>query len=510
MRDQIKRKILPLFLSIALAAGGTAVLLSGGAKAALASETEEETVTEAAEPAEPETTDSETDEGTVTIEEPSQETEDPVEAEDPDGTEDNTVAEQSAQEEELSEEEIYEETLEDTFTEEADPEDFYEEEASVTETDSYEEDSEGEEEDPFYIGTEEAQEYPEEETEEGEEEPEEEVPQFAGESGTTDFETLPLLDLSTEELKFCAFCAGKDLGKTQTAVLFAYMKAYNGSVDAAANDGAGILPAAGLTEADYAAWCKEKEAEAEDIRNQLAYVYSAFFKGAENADTKDRFLSIFRKTDDVKTAAAALYRAVSARGISLPYSKTDITETIIPEARRYLELFRLGGEKREGTAGVAYYCQGNYANVPYDEGTVADSGCGITAFSMAASELTGLNLGPEVVASWAYANGVNTVTNWGAYWWLAQRFGIDFDGQYAGNFDLAVEALKEGKLVIVSLRQDGFFTTSPEGHYILLTGVDADGRISVNDPASYERSVYGPFEYSAIFGSCLQYWIFGR
>ncbi len=350
---------------------------------------------------------------------------------------------------------------------------------------------------------------PDKDKDEKEDEEKEKKPQFAGESGTTDFATLPLLDLSPEELKVCSYCRKKNLGETQTAVLLAYLRARSGSLDASAEDGAGILPAVGISKNGYFRWCRQNGLNEADLGNQLDYLYSKIIKKNGKIPLKDRYIKSFKKTQDVRKAAVALYRAASSADIQFPYSREDINGAVVSDAQNLLALFGLGGEKREGTAGVAYYCQGNYSNVPYDTGTVADSGCGITAFSMVASELTGLNLGPEAVATWAYDNGINTVTSWDSYWVLAHRFGVEFCGQYGGAYDIAVEALQEGKLVIVSLRQDGFFTTSDSGHYILLTGISEDGRICVNDPASYERSVYGPFEYSEIFGCALQFWIFG-
>lgn len=44
-----------------------------------------------------------------------------------------------------------------------------------------------------------------------------------------------------------------------------------------------------------------------------------------------------------------------------------------------------------------------------------------------------------------------------------------------------VDALQNGKLIISS-QGPGLFTTG--GHFIVLTGIDSDGGISVNDPNS--------------------------
>ena len=341
-------------------------------------------------------------------------------------------------------------------------------------------------------------------------EEEEDTRQFAGESGTTDFATLPLLDLSAGELTICSFLEGKGLGKTQKAVILSYLMSYKEEDDTSIDDETAMILSAGLSVAEFENWCVKKGLEESELRNQLEYIYDRLLKETKEKGAANRFLSAFRSADQVKTATAILYAAAAEKNIRIPYSKFEIMNIIVPRAEQYLELFNLGGEQRKGTSKAAYYCQGNYANVPYDFGNVADSGCGITSFSMVLSEFTGLNFGPEVTATWANENGVNTVQSWGAYWWLAERFGVKFLGQYSGGFEEAVEALRDGNLVIASLHQDGFFTTSDAGHYILLTGVDEDGRIHVNDPASYERSLAGPFDYNKVFKGCIQYWIFGR
>lgn len=178
----------------------------------------------------------------------------------------------------------------------------------------------------------------------------------------------------------------------------------------------------------------------------------------------------------------------------------------------------LNGAKTYGGAqslnNVTYYNQGDYPNVPFDTGSVASNGCGITSFSMVASYLTGQALTPDVTAPWAMANGANTVRNWGAFKVLANHYGITLVGQYTGplyggSADTAINALRSGCLVIGS-HTGGYFNPSGVGHYIVYTGVTSDGRIYVNDPGSRARSEGSPYDVSTAFNRCKQYWIFKK
>lgn len=171
----------------------------------------------------------------------------------------------------------------------------------------------------------------------------------------------------------------------------------------------------------------------------------------------------------------------------------------------------LGAEKINS---VPYYCQGDYPNVSFDSGTVADSGCGITSFSMVASYFTGKNITPSETAPWAMANGANTVQNWGSFAVLSEHYNISYKGQFVGpmwggSADGALEALRRGDLVIGS-HTGGYFNPSGRGHYIVYTGITGEGMVYINDPASRDISASGPYDVTTAFGKCKQYWIFSK
>ena len=163
------------------------------------------------------------------------------------------------------------------------------------------------------------------------------------------------------------------------------------------------------------------------------------------------------------------------------------------------------------TEEIPAYFQGNYGSVPYADGTVANAGCGITSFSMIASALTQKQLTPDITATWAYNNGVSTVSSWDSFAVLAAHYGVPYYGRYpgvaiGGSADAILNALKANQMVICSLR-GGYFTQSADGHYIALVGITSDGNIYVHDPSTPDRT--GVFEPQVVFSNNIQYFIFG-
>ncbi len=169
---------------------------------------------------------------------------------------------------------------------------------------------------------------------------------------------------------------------------------------------------------------------------------------------------------------------------------------------------------KETINNVPYYCQGDFTDVAFNEGSVATDGCGITSFSMVASYLTDTTISPRDAAPYAMANGANTVTNWGAFAKLSSHYGIKLLGQYVGplrggDSSKIVEALQNGYVVIGSMT-NGYFNPSGRGHYIVYTGITKDGKICVNDPSSREKSFAGAYDQSDAFSNCKQFWVFTR
>jgi len=145
----------------------------------------------------------------------------------------------------------------------------------------------------------------------------------------------------------------------------------------------------------------------------------------------------------------------------------------------------------DGATDVIYFNQldKKYADVPYGKsGTIGTSGCGPTALAIVVSSLGDRIVDPIEMSAWSVANGGRAEGN-GSYHSLipnaSKAFGLNVEGDVQNTPQRIVDALAEGKLVI-ALMSKGHFTRA--GHYIVLRGVTADGKILVADPASRSRS----------------------
>lgn len=144
----------------------------------------------------------------------------------------------------------------------------------------------------------------------------------------------------------------------------------------------------------------------------------------------------------------------------------------------------------DGATQVVYYNQldDRWIDAPYGTDNIGGYGCGPTAMSIVVSSLTSETVDPPHMAQWAYENGY-WCSKSGSYHSLipnaAESWGLEVEGCTASEAQKIVDALADGKLV-VALMSKGHFTSS--GHFIVLRGVTADGKIMVADPASFTRS----------------------
>lgn len=144
----------------------------------------------------------------------------------------------------------------------------------------------------------------------------------------------------------------------------------------------------------------------------------------------------------------------------------------------------------DGDTEVVYYNQidERWADWPYGTDNIGGYACGPTSMAIVVSSLTDQTIDPPAMAQWAYENGYWCSGN-GSYHSLipgaAKAFGLNVEGATEKEGQKIVDALSSGKLV-VALMSKGHFTSS--GHFIVLRGVTAEGKILVADPASKKRS----------------------
>ena len=144
----------------------------------------------------------------------------------------------------------------------------------------------------------------------------------------------------------------------------------------------------------------------------------------------------------------------------------------------------------DGGVEVTYYNQldERWADEPYGTDNIGGYGCGPTSMSIVVSSLTEQTVDPPAMAEWAYQHGYWCSGN-GSYHSLipgaAEGFGLSCESIATDDPQAVVDALASGKL-IVALMSKGHFTSS--GHFLVLRGVTAEGKILVADPASKKRS----------------------
>ncbi|EET62721.1 hypothetical protein BRYFOR_05071 [Marvinbryantia formatexigens DSM 14469] len=124
----------------------------------------------------------------------------------------------------------------------------------------------------------------------------------------------------------------------------------------------------------------------------------------------------------------------------------------------------------------------------YGDDFLGVNGCGPTSLSMVQCGLSGdTKWNPYEVAKMADENGYY-VSGVGSSWELmdagARQMGLQVS-EVPFSAEGIVDTLRSGRLIICSMGP-GEFTYS--GHFVVLTGVDDDGRIFLNDSNSRERS----------------------
>ncbi|MGE5604463.1 MAG: RHS repeat-associated core domain-containing protein [Bacteroidota bacterium] len=135
---------------------------------------------------------------------------------------------------------------------------------------------------------------------------------------------------------------------------------------------------------------------------------------------------------------------------------------------------------------------------------IARTGCGPTSAAMVISSMTEQNVTPDVAANYAMDNGYRTKqdgTSWGYFQSIGNNYGLEV--KQTSNFNEVSQALNNGDMAIAAMKP-GNFTTS--GHYIVLSGIDNNGQVSVLDPNSKERST--SWDPNIIKDEAKQYWIY--
>ncbi len=206
-----------------------------------------------------------------------------------------------------------------------------------------------------------------------------------------------------------------------------------------------------------------------------------------------------RRTAAFCAAGALLIAALAAGGryVARPVEIPEALEVFAqkyPEAAGFVSDYPahyrdhpskdVSGEVKKGVVPLFIQWDERWGYEDYGGNYFAVNGCGPTCLSMVVCGLTGeTDANPYAVACYSQAQGYYTPgsgTSWSLMTRGAAHYGLD-----ATRVDLSAEAitgaLAQGRVIIASMKPGDFTYT---GHFIVLTGLDGDGRVRVNDSNS--------------------------
>lgn len=143
---------------------------------------------------------------------------------------------------------------------------------------------------------------------------------------------------------------------------------------------------------------------------------------------------------------------------------------------------------------IHYYNQGDYYNSPYGDisgATISSHGCGPTSLAIVISSILNEDHDPVELTNYVCSRGACTAggTSWDGINDAAKHYGLNVKDSYDNQE--VVDSLASGNSLVISLMCPGHFTSG--GHFIVLTGVTSDGKVTVADPASTDRSTAWDF-----------------
>lgn len=172
---------------------------------------------------------------------------------------------------------------------------------------------------------------------------------------------------------------------------------------------------------------------------------------------------------------------------------TPMMENRIHWANVYYEQFQgtftpADQESESGYAEVPKLYQGNYPHITFSKGgTVAQYGCGFVCTAMVLSYLTGSEVTVEELVEWGgdtYFNGKGV--DGPLFAAAAEEWDVgEVQTATKEEKDVVIEALRNGSPIIAHMKT-GMFTGS-YGHFIVLTGIDENNRVSINDPGDASK-----------------------
>jgi len=235
--------------------------------------------------------------------------------------------------------------------------------------------------------------------------------------------------------------------------------------------------------------------------------------------TKRSAASLLLSLAIVAVILVAVYFAISKA------SQEEIPESIMevgrkyPEAMEYVEGYErykdadlsmdVTEEMAERAIPLFIQWDKRWGYKSYGQSYIGVSGCGPTSLAMVVCGLTGnADINPYVVAKYASDAGFYTYgqgTSWSLMTEGAYHYGIEAYGG-TNSPDFILDNLSEDTPMICSVKP-GDFTYS--GHFIVLSGIDEDGLIIVNDPNSRNNS-NKHWDVNTLVGQIKAIWVYRR
>ena len=123
---------------------------------------------------------------------------------------------------------------------------------------------------------------------------------------------------------------------------------------------------------------------------------------------------------------------------------------------------------------VPLYFQNDYPNNIYGMGTIESNGCSAACLAMVATYMTGHEYLPDEIARYFGGSAINNIAR------LEKGSdALKLAYRKARDWNDALAAVYDGKIVIVLVDSGSVFTQSQ--HFIIITGVNENGKLMVND-----------------------------
>lgn len=174
-------------------------------------------------------------------------------------------------------------------------------------------------------------------------------------------------------------------------------------------------------------------------------------------------------------------------------SAKKATATPVTDGDGYRELYTSSG-------GITYkhykQFEGSYAENPYWNGTIHNSGCGPTAVATLASGIVNSDSNPGTIA--AEMNATYGVTSYSTLQSEMNSLGMPSEVVQSPSAETIQDYLKNGKVMLVSVTNSTIFTNN--SHIMALVDINDQGQVYICNPGS--SSLHGWYDIGEIMKGC--------